>query len=81
MFLGPTSAVSHTGWTGEDALTVIEPIPEAVEPMLHQILCRTKIEPWVNCWERFSLDMKLTIVCRILGLTFMYDAFESCRTT
>ena len=29
-------------------LTVVEPIPEAVEPMLYQVLRRSKIEPGVN---------------------------------
>ena len=29
-------------------LTVIEPIPETIEPILHEILSRSKIEPWID---------------------------------
>lgn len=29
-------------------LTVIEPVPEAVEAMLDQVFCGSKVEPWID---------------------------------
>ena len=29
-------------------LTVVEPIPEAVEAILHKVFCGSKVEPWVD---------------------------------
>lgn len=29
-------------------LTIIEPIPEAIKPMFHQVLCGSEIEPWID---------------------------------
>lgn len=29
--------------------TVVKPIPEGVETVLHQVLCGSKVEPWINC--------------------------------
>lgn len=33
---------------GVDGLTVIEPIPKAIEAMLHEIFGSSEIEPWVK---------------------------------
>lgn len=30
-------------------LTVVEPVPETIEPVLHEVLGCSKIEPWINC--------------------------------
>jgi hypothetical protein len=32
----------------ERVLTVVEPVPETVKPMLDQVLCRSEIEPRIN---------------------------------
>ena len=29
-------------------LTVVEPIPEAVEPILHKVFRRSKVKPWID---------------------------------
>lgn len=29
-------------------LTIVEPVPEAVEAMLHKIFGRSEVEPWVE---------------------------------
>jgi hypothetical protein len=28
--------------------TIIEPVPKAVEAILDQVFCRSKIEPWID---------------------------------
>jgi hypothetical protein len=64
-------------------LTVIEPIPEAVEPILYKVFGGSKVEPWVDCSVvSFFLASSICIVLKGLGgcsrgRTLVNDALES----
>lgn len=63
-------------------LTVVKPVPETIESVLHEVLGCSEIEPWINC---LSINYPRAASAfgnpssRIDGLvlTFMYDALES----
>lgn len=54
--------------------TVIEPIPKAVETILHQVFRCSKVEPGIDC-AQLSADCSCS--CPIVVLTFVDDALEA----
>ena len=67
-------------------LTVIEPIPEAVEAILHKIFRCSEVKPWINC-SYISPCLTLCVgKARGSGKgnrrtqTFVNDALESYET-
>lgn len=69
-------------------LTVVEPIPEAVEPILNQVFRGSEVEPRIDCFEN-QLWCSRNSVQELRGMeqeseggqsrgqTFVYDALES----
>jgi hypothetical protein len=69
-------------------LTVVEPIPEAVEPILNQVFRGSEVEPRIDCFEnQLRCSRNSVQVLRGMeqesegvqnrGQTFVYDALES----
>ncbi len=70
-------------------LTVVKPVPEAVEAILHQVFCCPKIEPRINCGGMLANVKRIECsagtgggrpVCKALGsggLTLVYYTLES----
>ena len=58
------SKLEHAGITYMGFLTVVKPIPKAIESILYQILRRPEIEPRIN-WE--ALAMALVVDCSVLS--------------
>lgn len=55
-------------WTVQEigGLTVIEPVPEAVEPILYKIFRRSKVEPGIDCHESALMSQNAIRICREL---------------
>ena len=45
----PSPCAGNWDVQGSVGLTIIEPVPEAVEPILYKIFRRSKIEPRIDC--------------------------------
>ena len=45
----PSPFVGNWDFQGSVGLTIIEPVPEAVEPILYKIFRRSKVEPRIDC--------------------------------
>lgn len=43
------ASASSRSAQGSEGLTIIKPVPEAVEPILYKVFRRSKVEPRVNC--------------------------------
>ena len=41
-------------------LTVVEPVPEAIEAMLDQVFRCSKVEPWIDCERLVSIDSSVS---------------------
>lgn len=40
------------------ALTVIEPVPKVVEPVLNKVFRSAKVEPWVDYWAAGIVSLR-----------------------
>lgn len=66
-------------------LTIIKPVPKAVEPILYKIFRRSKVEPGINCLESALLYQNaMWIFCQVSRLlgeegrrTFVNNTFKS----